>query len=209
LCAGRTRRLDVVEHAELRRTGKRRAGRRFEASDAAALLVDADQHRRVRLTQRGAQCGQVLADVLREVDHAGQVGAQLRQEPRRGLRSEEPRPQHAVGETSELVRHPFTAPETSPAARRRCTMTKKIMTGIVMMVDAAMMLPQSFECSPKKDFRPIATVYCSVAPPSIVMAKMNSFHAVMKLKMLVATRPGITSGSSTERNIRHQLAPSM
>jgi hypothetical protein len=37
---------------------------------------------------------------------------------------------------------------------------------------------------------------------------MNSFHAVMKLKMLVATRPGATSGSRTDQNIRPQLAPS-
>ena len=41
------------------------------------------------------------------------------------------------------------------------------------------------------------------------MAKMNSFQAVMNEKTLVATSPGATRGSSTDRNIRPQLAPSM
>src|SRR5690606_22392465 len=118
-------------------------------------------------------------DVLREVHDAGEVVAQRLEQPCRRLGAEEPRPEHAVRETDERVGHPFTAPDTRPADRRRCTMTKKIMTGMVMIVDAAMMLPQSFECRPKNDFSPIATVYWSAAPPSIVMAKMNSFHAVM------------------------------
>ena len=33
-----------------------------------------------------------------------------------------------------------------------------------------------------------------------VSAKMNSFYAVMNEKMLVATRPGATSGNSTRQN---------
>ena len=41
-----------------------------------------------------------------------------------------------------------------------------------------------------------------------VIAKTNSFHAVMKENTLVATSPGATSGSSTDQNIRGQDAPS-
>src|SRR5690606_28559990 len=131
---------------------------------------------------------QVVGDVLAEVDDAGELVLQRVAQPDGSAiatqaRAEESGPQHAVGEPGQVVRHPFTAPAVMPLARRRCTMTKKIMTGIVMIVDAAMMLPQSLECRPKNDFRPIATVYWSVAPPSIVIAKMNSFQAVMKLKM--------------------------
>src|SRR5690606_40802414 len=81
-----------------------------------------------------------------------------RAQPRRSVGrtergAEETRPQHTVGKTSELVAHPLTAPATMPLARRRCTITKKIMTGMVMIVDAAMMLPQSLECRPKNDLR--------------------------------------------------------
>src|SRR5690606_31535156 len=123
------------------------------------LLVDADQGTRVRLAQRGAEPRQVVADVLREVHHARQVVTELGEQPCRSLGAEETRPEDAVGKTCELVRHPFTAPETRPADRRRWTMMKKIMTGIVMIVEAAMMLPQSLECSPKNERRPIDTVY--------------------------------------------------
>lgn len=42
-----------------------------------------------------------------------------------------------------------------------------------------------------------------------VNAKISSFHAVMKEKMLVATRPGATSGKRTRRKIWARLAPSM
>src|SRR5690606_35005026 len=148
-----------------------------ETGDAAALLVDADQRERVRGMDLRAERGEVIGDVLPEVHHAGEILLERIAQPRGcaftvEARADEPRPQHAVGEAGELVRHPFTAPAVMPLARRPWTMTKKIMTGIVMMVDAAMMLPQSLECRPKNDFRPIATVYWSVAPPSIVIAKM-------------------------------------
>ena len=42
----------------------------------------------------------------------------------------------------------------------------------------------------------------------ITRAKMNSFHARMKAKMPVATRPGATSGSVTRMNAPKRLAPS-
>jgi hypothetical protein len=41
-----------------------------------------------------------------------------------------------------------------------------------------------------------------------VRAKMNSFQATMNEKTLVATSPGATRGSSTDRNIRPHEAPS-
>src|SRR5699024_9725637 len=44
---------------------------------------------------------------------------------------------------------PLTAPATRPLESLPCTRTKKIMTGIVMIVDAAITAPQSFECRPK------------------------------------------------------------
>src|SRR5690606_37943744 len=185
--AGRGGGGDVVERAEQRGAGKRRSGGDLEAGDAAALLVYADQSLRIGLVDPGAQQRKIIGDVLAEVDDSRQVMLEGVTQPRRRVfslkaRAEEARPQHAVGEADEVVGHPFTAPATRPDDRRRCTMMKKIMTGTVMMVDAAMMLPQSLEYCPKNDFRPIATVYWSVAPPSSVMAKMNSFHAVMKLK---------------------------
>ncbi|HWV48457.1 MAG TPA: tripartite tricarboxylate transporter substrate-binding protein [Microbacterium sp.] len=47
--------IDVVDGAELRRTGQRRSGGGLETRDAAALLVDADQGFGVRLMQGGAE----------------------------------------------------------------------------------------------------------------------------------------------------------
>ncbi|WP_244857752.1 hypothetical protein [Agromyces archimandritae] len=52
---------------------------------------------------------------------------------------EHARPEHAVRELEIGPAHPFTAPATRPLDRRRCTMTKKIITGTVMSVEAAMM----------------------------------------------------------------------
>ena len=68
---------------------------------------------------------------------------ELAAQPVGQLAPEVPGPEHRADEPTErwVVHgaHPLTAPATSPAERRRCTMTKKIMTGIVMIVEAAMM----------------------------------------------------------------------
>src|SRR5690625_7866482 len=93
---------------------------------------------------------------------------------------------------------PFTAPAVRPLARLRWTSTKKITTGRVMIVEAAMIGPQSAEFWVKKVRSPTPTVYFELSCMK-VSAKMNSFHAVMKENTEVATSPGATSGSSTER----------
>lgn len=69
-----------------------------------------------------------------------------------------PRLRTGVRPRRRRVGHSFTAPEVRPEARRRWTRTKKIITGTVMMVDAAMIAPQSLEWTPKNERRPIATV---------------------------------------------------
>ncbi len=69
--------------------------------------------------------------------------AELAAEPVGEAPAEESRPEHPAHQPPqggiECGVHPLTAPATRPLERRRCTMTKKIMTGIVMIVDAAMM----------------------------------------------------------------------
>lgn len=82
------------------------------------------------------------------------------------------------------------------------------MTGTVIRVEPAMTAPQLVPYCVKNRRRPAATVYLSWSLMNVI-AKMNSFHAVMKEKTLVATRPGATSGKSTLQNIWNQLAPSM
>lgn len=86
-----------------------------------------------------------------------------------------------------------------------CISMKKIMMGIVMMVDVVMMLFQLFECRLKNDFRLIEIVYWLVWVLRIVIVKMNLFYVVMKLKMLVVMRFGMISGSSIEWNICYQF----
>ncbi len=46
--------------------------------------------------------------------------------------------------------HPFTAPATRPPTRRRRTIMKKISTGMVYSVDAAMIGPHCAPPRPKK-----------------------------------------------------------
>ncbi len=70
-----------------------------------------------------------------------------------------------------------------------------------------MTAPQSVLYWPKKRCSPTAAVYL-LSSCMNTKAKTNSFQAVMNAKMLVATSPGATSGSSTERNMRHQPQPS-
>src|SRR5699024_1456466 len=94
-----------------------------------------------------------------------------------------------------------------PWARVRWTSTKKSTTGRVMIVEAAITEPQSATFWVKKVRSPTPTVYFELSCMK-VSAKMNSFHAVMKENTEVATRPGATSGSRTERNILPQVAPS-
>src|SRR5690625_3790895 len=101
---------------------------------------------------------------------------------------------------------PFTAPAVIPWARLRWTSTKKITTGRVMIVEAAMIGPQSAEFWVKKVRRPTPTVYFELSCMK-VSAKMNSFQAVMKENTEVATSPGATGrgalgGAGPERSIR-------
>ena len=138
--------IRVVDEAELRGAGQRGARGRLDAGDVAALLVDADDEAGADAAELGRERRTlgVVAEVVREQHRAGEAAVgELPSQPRGQRPAEEPRPEHSAHERPEgrVVRrvHPLTAPATSPLERRRCTMTKKIMTGIVMIVDAAMM----------------------------------------------------------------------
>ncbi|KZE90308.1 hypothetical protein AVP42_03056 [Agromyces sp. NDB4Y10] len=154
----------VVHVPELGGTGQRRAGGGLESGDVAALLVDADEHVVAPVVEvvRERRALVVAAQVVREEHRAGESAVEVAAQPVGDGRAEEPRPQHAVDDGADGgiggARHPFTAPATRPEASLRCTRTKNTITGTVMIVDAAMMAPQSLECSPKNCLRPIATV---------------------------------------------------
>lgn len=77
-----------------------------------------------------------------------------------------------------------------------------------MIVEAAMMGPQSLVFWPKKVRKPTETVYFDESDMN-VSAKMNSFQAVMNAKMDVDTRPGVTRGKRMRQNICHQEQPSI
>src|SRR5699024_12350543 len=85
---------------------------------------------------------------------------------------------------------------------------KKIKTGRVMIVEAAMMGPQSFVLWPKNVRNPTETVYFDESDIN-VNANMNSFQAVMNAKIDVDTRPGVTNGKRMRQNICHQQQPSI
>ncbi len=74
---------------------------------------------------------------------------------RRGLVAGEGRDQDGVGQPVQggvgvAGLHPFTAPATRPPTRRRRTIMKKISTGIVYRVEAAMIGPHCAPPRPKK-----------------------------------------------------------
>src|SRR5690606_14988190 len=81
LVAGGAGGRDVVEGAELRRAGQRRAGAGLETGDTAALLVDADQRVRGEAVDLVAERSRVAVEVLREVHHPGEPGGQRLGQP--------------------------------------------------------------------------------------------------------------------------------
>ena len=95
-----------------------------------------------------------------------------------------------------------------PAATRRCTNRKNTITGTVMSVDPAMTPPQSVPRAPKLKACSHTGRVSFSGRSMITSANVNSFHAWMKAKIPVATRPGATSGSVMVKNARSRLDPS-
>src|SRR5262249_33181153 len=94
-----------------------------------------------------------IADVRPEQGHPGQAAAtQLVEHPARRRQARERWDQQRAGQPREgrIEGHPFTAPATSPPTSRRRTTRKKRTTGIVYIVDAAMIGPHCAPPRPKK-----------------------------------------------------------
>src|SRR5699024_6767159 len=149
------RRGFVVDDPQSSVSGDRGSRRRFQPAHVAALLVTGDdgaRPHRSNLVGEVSRCFDV-GNVLGEEDHAGEVLAQGARHPAGEASAGKAGHEDSVGDA-----HPFTAPADNPETRLRCTATKKMITGTVMRVEAAMIGPQSALCWPKKRWSPIATV---------------------------------------------------
>ena len=135
--------LDVVDDAEREVAGVRAAVLPLEPGDVAALLVDREQQARQRRRQRAQLVG--VADVVREERQPAEAALGEAQNPVGRLVTREARQQAGRRQPVELAasRHPLTAPAVSPNAIFRCTIRKKMTTGIAVSVDAAISAPQS------------------------------------------------------------------
>ena len=134
--------LDVVDDAEGKVAGVRAAVLPLEPGDVAALLVDREQQARQRSRQRAQLVA--VADVVREEGQPAEAALGEAQNPVRRLVTRKARQQAGRREPVECgVGHPFTAPAVSPNAIFRCTIRKKMTTGIAVSVDAAIRAPQS------------------------------------------------------------------
>ncbi len=148
----------IVDRAQGRVARIGRAGQVRDPRDVAALFVDRDQRLLRGRPQRGDQRRQLrlALDVRAEDRDPGQALAQRGQHPARRGEPGERRDQQGVGQPGQrgvgdgVGSHPFTAPATSPPTSRRRTTRKKIITGIVYKVDAAMIGPHWAPPRPKK-----------------------------------------------------------
>src|SRR6266700_1357403 len=102
---------------------------------------------------------------------------------------------------------PLTAPAVRPETSRRWTIRKNTTTGRVNRLEAAIVPPQSVPKTVWKVLSQIGRVY-RVASRIITNAYRNSFHAVTKAKIEVATIPGASSGNTTRMKARSREAPS-
>ncbi len=162
----RSRQGGVVDRAERGVARVRAAGQVRDPGDVAALLVDRDDRlvprgptprgpqRRDQRGKLGRCCrcwGRTRSPrpVRRRAPRAPTAGP-----PGRGTAgSAAHRPAGQARGRRRPARsrgHPFTAPATSPPTSRRRTMRKKIITGIVYSVDAAMIGPHCAPPRPKK-----------------------------------------------------------
>ena len=146
----------VVDRAERRVPRIRAAVGVRDPGDVPALLVDRD-HRigggnRGSRTQGSGQRAHLLRrdDIRAEQRDARQPPRQRLQDPPRRRTPRERRDEDGVRQPGQARvraglqrRHPFTAPATRPARRRRWTSRKKAKTGTVNSVEAAMIAPQS------------------------------------------------------------------
>ena len=115
---------------------------RLEPGHVTAFLVEREKDL-ARAPEAARQRGELLRapDVVREERDSAEPAVEPAQDPVRRLVAREAREQAGRGEP--LDAHDFTAPAVSPNAIRRCTITKKIITGIAVSVAAAISEPQS------------------------------------------------------------------
>ena len=78
----------------------------------------------------------------------------------------------------------------------------------MISVEPAITPPQSVPRAPKLNACSQTGRVSLSGRSMITRANVNSFHAWMKAKIPVATRPGATSGSVTVKNARSRLDPS-
>ena len=148
----------VVDRAEGRAARVVAAGLVRDPGDVTALLIDGDDGLGDRCAQLAGQLGELdpVGHVRPEQGDAGQAFRQRRADPLGRLRAGKRRYEDCVGSPAQgwvgckLLGHPFTAPATSPPTSLRRTIRKKITTGIVYIVDAAMIGPHCAPPRPKK-----------------------------------------------------------
>ena len=133
---------DVVDDPEREVARVRAAVLPLEPGDVAALLVDREQQAGERRRERTELIA--VADVVREEGQPAEAAFGEAQNPVRRFVPREARQQAGRRQPVECgVGHPLTAPAVSPNAIFRCTIRKKITTGIAVRVDAAISAPQS------------------------------------------------------------------
>ena len=141
----RSRQLDVVHRAEREVPGVGAARAGLEPGHVAALLVDPDQ--RVGASA-GSPRSAPRAARGRSMFHEKRTtpprpAASSRRTQSGGVGPGKPGKMQADGEPLEPAAHPLTAPAVSPKAILRCTIRKKITTGIAVSVEPAISPPQS------------------------------------------------------------------
>ena len=119
--------------------------RRLEPGHVAALLVDPDQRLGPLGADPRAQRRELrpVGDVAGEEHDAAEPTLELAPQPVGRREPLEAREEAGRGEPLEPAAHPLTAPAVSPKAIFRCTIRKKITTGIAVSVAPAISPPQS------------------------------------------------------------------
>lgn len=133
-------------------------------------------------------------------------GPQRQPTPKTSVPSEQVRRGPVPGDAGKI--QPFTAPAVSPPTRYFCSAKKSAITGAETINAPAAKWPHSVLYSPTKRCSATGRVKRAVSL-SRVAARMNSFHAVMKLKSAVTASAGRASGSTTRTKTCPGVAPSM
>src|SRR5690606_4614803 len=91
------------------------------------------------------------------------------------------------GQEGAAAHQPFTAPDIMPLTSRRCSREKNNRLGSVASRAAAAMGPRSTAPSAPRKWVRITDIVCFSGDLSRTRAKKNSFHAVTKENIRVAT----------------------